>query len=204
MSGTVVETMDSGGYTYVQVDTGSQKIWAAGPQKKIQFGDKVIIPSGMSLQNFHSKSLNRDFSSIYFVGAIIKEGESTGSAPSDHAAKSPGMTSANVEVKAGSIKKAEGGETVGDIFKNKTSLSGKKVTLRGKVVKFTPQVMGKNWIHLQDGTGSQGSNDLTVTTAAEVAKGATVLLTGQLAVDKDFGYGYNYDVIVEDAQIKVE
>jgi hypothetical protein len=64
--------------------------------------------------------------------------------------------------------------------------------------------MGKNWIHLQDGTGDNGSNDLTVTTDSTVNVGDTVLVSGVLNTDKDFGYGYQYAVIVEDAKITVE
>ena len=76
--------------------------------------------------------------------------------------------------------------------------------VRGKVVKFTPEIMGKNWIHLQDGTGAAGTNDLTVTTSAMAKKGDTVVISGALVIDKDFGYGYAYDVIIEDADVTVE
>ena len=76
--------------------------------------------------------------------------------------------------------------------------------MRGKVVKFTPEIMGKNWIHLQDGTGAAGTSDLTVTTSASAKTGDTVTVKGILVVDKDFGYGYAYDVIIEDAEVTVE
>ena len=76
--------------------------------------------------------------------------------------------------------------------------------MRGKVVKFSANIMGKNWVHLQDGTGESGINDLTVTTSAVVNKGDTVLVSGVLVIDKDFGYGYSYDVIIEDAEVSVE
>jgi len=72
------------------------------------------------------------------------------------------------------------------------------------VVKFSPEIMGKNWIHLQDGTGVSGANDLTVTTSATAQTGDTVTISGVLVTDKDFGYGYSYDVIVEDAEVVVE
>ena len=76
--------------------------------------------------------------------------------------------------------------------------------MRGKVVKFSPEIMGKNWIHLQDGTGKEGTNDLTVTTKMMAKVGDTVVISGAVATDKDFGYGYKYGVIIEDADVKVE
>ena len=102
------------------------------------------------------------------------------------------------------ITVAEGGQTVGDVYAKKAELSGKQVKIRGKVVKFSPMIMGKNWIHIQDGTGEAGANDLTVTTSAEANTGDTVLISGTLTTDKDFGYGYAYDVIVEEAEVTVE
>ncbi|MBW2519369.1 MAG: nucleotide-binding protein, partial [Deltaproteobacteria bacterium] len=102
------------------------------------------------------------------------------------------------------LTKAEGGQTVADIFAQKDELTGKPVTVRGKVVKFSPEIMGKNWIHIQDGTGEPGMNDLTITTSATAQMGDTVTISGTLVTDKDFGYGYKYDLIIEDAEVTVE
>jgi len=90
------------------------------------------------------------------------------------------------------------------MFTKKAELAGKSVSVRGKVVKFTPEIMGKNWIHLQDGTGAEGTSDLTVTTSASAKMGDTVTVSGVVVIDKDFGYGYAYDVIIEDAEVTVE
>jgi hypothetical protein len=106
------------------------------------------------------------------------------------------------------IERVEGGETIGAIFEHKAELVGREVTVRGKVVKSNSGILGRNWIHLRDGTsGPEGNDDLTVTsptttTAAEV--GDTVLVRGIVAVEKDFGYGYRYDLIIEDATITIE
>jgi len=103
------------------------------------------------------------------------------------------------------IAKAEGGKTIEEIFNEKAALAGTKVPVRGKVVKVNPGIMGKNWLHVRDGSGADGTNDLTVTTMAELPKiGDTVLVTGTVALDQDFGMGYQYAVILQDAEIKVE
>ena len=103
------------------------------------------------------------------------------------------------------IAKAAGGMTVAEVFAGKDQLAGKPVIVRGKVVKTNANIMGKNWLHVRDGSGAEGTNDLTVTTTGTLPNvGDTVLLTGPVVLDKDFGMGYQYDVMVEDALVKVE
>jgi len=210
-SGTVTETMDAGGYTYVQVDNGSELIWAAAPQFAVAVGDEVTIPPGMPMANYHSKSLDRDFDVVYFVSAIMPAGAEGLPVPDPAAMAAvdlstvpghpaPGQAEAT-DVDLEGVEKAEGGQTVAEIFSGKADLSGQKISVRGKVVKFSAGIMGKNWIHLQDGTAHEGSNDLTVTTDAMVKKGDTVLVNGTLITDKDFGAGYRYDVIIEEAEV---
>ena len=123
-----------------------------------------------------------------------------------HSGDTAGKTAAAPPVKIDftGIKKPKGGKTVAELYAEKSSLSGKEVTVRGKVVKFSANIMGKNWIHLQDGTGAEGSNDLTITTGSSAKVGDTVVASGVFAVNKDLGYGYKYDIIVEDAKIKIE
>ena len=208
--GTVVEVINSGGYTYVQVDTGSEKIWAAANQFQVKASDQVMVPQGIPMENFHSKTLNRTFDTVYFVSGITVAGadKPAGQIPQGHPDVSqshitpPSTASSGVDFSG--LKKAEGGKTVAEIYADKSNLSGKNVTVRGKVVKFTPEIMGKNWIHLQDGTGDQGTHDLTLTTNGTAKVGDTVLVSGVVAVDKDFGAGYQYAVIIEDAKITVE
>ena len=106
--------------------------------------------------------------------------------------------------KAPSITKAKGGYTVEELYIKKNQLDGKKVKVRGKVVKFNPNIMGKNWLHLQDGTGKQGNNDITVTTRQNANLGGIVLVTGVVVTNKDFGGGYRYEVMLDDAAIAAE
>jgi hypothetical protein len=206
--GTVIETINSAGYTYVNVDTGMDKIWAAAPETPVKKGDKVTIPPGMLMRNHHSKTLNRTFDAVYFVSAISVAGTkpTEGSPASDIADMVHGrnIAAAPSDINFSGIAKPEGGKTVSEIYLQKDKLVGKEVILRGKVVKFSPQIMGKNWMHIQDGTGDKGSNDLTITTAASAKVGDTVLIKGVLTTNKDFGLGYQYDVIFEDAQVTVE
>jgi hypothetical protein len=103
------------------------------------------------------------------------------------------------------VKKAEGpnGKTVSEIYAGKASLKGASVAVRGKVVRYNPGIMGKNWIHLRDGSGSneKKDNDVTVTTLDSAALGDVILVKGKVQLDRDFGAGYAYPIIIEDAKV---
>ena len=223
-SGTVAETMNSGGYTYVCVDTGSEKVWAAAPQCSVATGAQVALPSGAPMPGFHSKTLNRTFDQITFVPQILTGSDAaaiptqvpaSGSCPMDKG--TPGMPAASMigghggmtgkpapDVDLSGITKVEDGKTIAEIFEEKASLIGKEVKVRGKVVKFNAAIMGKNWIHIKDGTGTSGTSDLTVTTQDTAKVGDTVVVTGKVVLDKEFGHGFTYPVIIEDGAVKVE
>lgn len=194
-AGKVVETMDSGGYTYVLAESGGQQVWAAGPETALTVGGEVTFNTGAPMVNYHSSTLDRTFPLVYFADAL----ESNVAAPAAHSRPEVTDTPA-IE----GIEKAEGGVTVEEIFTKPADLVGTEIVLRGSVVKFNANIMGKNWIHVQDGTGAEGTNDLTITTDATVAVGDTVLVRGVLLADRDFGYGYQYDLIIEDAAVTVE
>jgi hypothetical protein len=139
-----------------------------------------------------------------FKAAMQKESGGSGMAI-DPAGTAAGSGKAIVPFADLKVKKATGenAKTVADIFANATALNGKTVKVRGRVVKFSPGIMGKNWLHLQDGTGDPNKNthDLVVTTNTEATKGEEVTVEGVLAANKDFGFGYKYDAIVEDVKI---
>ena len=207
VTGTVLETMDAATYTYVRVKTDKGDVWAASSQFKVAVGDKVVVPLEMPMENFHSNALKRDFPVIFFATRITKEGDAP--APSAMAAMGgalpPGHSptgSARATVTE-VIPQPAGGTTVAALWTNRKALAGKPVTVRGKVVKFNGGILGKNWFHLQDGTGTEkdGTNDITVTSAAEPKVGDIVTITGTLVLDKDFGSGYAYAVIIEDAKV---
>ncbi|NDY43241.1 DNA-binding protein [Dissulfurirhabdus thermomarina] len=206
--GTVVETMNSGGYTYLRLDTGTGKVWVAVREMKAAVGDRLTLKPGTVMHDFQSRTLNRTFPEIVFSegpadgpGATAPAPEAgMGSGTKASAGGHPLTPRADVHV-----LKAEGEHayTVAEIHAGRDRLAGKKVRVRGQVVKVSPNIMGRNWIHLQDGTGDEtaGTYDLTVTSADLPAKGEVVTVEGTLAVDKDFGAGYRYGVIVEGAKV---
>lgn len=197
ISGKVVESMDSGGYTYVLLKEDGRKTWVAVPSMKVKTGEDMVFQPGNRMMNFNSKTLNRTFDSIIFSpGPLTLPGTKADKVKTKAAV--PAQKVAKVEMAAG-----KNAQTVEACYKNTDSLNGKQVTVRGKVVKVSLMIMGVNWVHIQDGTGdaSKGTHNLVVTTEDKPEKDDVVTATGTLAKDKDFGYGYKYDVIVEKAKI---
>ena len=207
ITGEVLETMNSGGYTYVKLKTDTGEVWAAGPETDgVKVGDRLALQQPMLMHDFQAKSLNRTFDQIYFAAGLGTPGQQT---PADAAAEAVTQAHANLVVHDAGVDFSgltvpDGGLKIADIHARKAKLAGQTVLFRGKVVKYTPGVMGKNWLHVQDGSAEGATGDITVTTDATAKIGDTVLVQGTLATDKDFGAGYRYDVIVENARVTVE
>jgi hypothetical protein len=222
-TGRVVETMNASRYTYIQVDTGHAKLWVAGPAFEVKVGDPVAVSGGMLMKDFQSDALKRKFEELYLAGSITIPGAASPHAtpplPAGHpdigaasASGTPALPAGHPDIRAAGaqtaalldftgIQKPEGGKTVAEIWAGKSKLAGKEVVVRAKVVKALPEIMGMYWLHLRDGTGAEGQNDLTVTTTTAVKVGEVVTVTGVLSTDKDYGAGYKYEVIIDGAAI---
>lgn len=120
-----------------------------------------------------------------------------------HSAAQGPLPSAPADAVPTVVEPARDGMTVEAVWKARTAIAGKRVTVRGKVVKFNGGILGVNWIHLQDGTGkaADGSNDLTVTSDMDARVGDVITVTGSVALNKDLGSGYSYPVIIERATL---
>ncbi len=207
--GTVAETMDAANYTYVRVKTASGELWAATSTFKVAVGDKVVVPLDNPMANFHSQSLKRDFPLIYFVPQVARDGQPLPvSAPDQSTA--PPMTRTGqappAPAKVEPIAPPPGGMSIADVWAKSASLGGKTVAVRGKVVKYNGAILGFNWIHIQDGSGTakDGTNDITVTSTDTAALGDIVTITGTVVLDKDFGSGYSYAVLLQNARVVVK
>jgi hypothetical protein len=199
LSGKVVETMDSGSYTYMLLEKNGKKTWAAVPRMKVEKGQTISLLPGALMENFKSSTLKRTFKEIYFSAGPIR--------PHDAGAVTTGSKDKVIVSKEKiKVKKASGPNayTVAEIYENISRLDKKEVVVRGKVLKVSPQIMGKNWLHLQDGTGDpqKRTADLVVTTQDRPSAGDIVTASGTISKDRDFGSGYRYRAIMEDAHIE--
>ncbi|MDH3380059.1 MAG: hypothetical protein OEQ39_24320 [Gammaproteobacteria bacterium] len=208
--GAVLETMNAGGYTYVLMETGEEQRWVAGREIPVQVGDVVQSTQGMPMANFESKSLNRTFDVVYFVDrlenmsvAMMPEGHPDTPMPEGHPSIDGAADVMSADVSVAELKP---GQDIAWLYANKDTLAGQQVSLRGQVVKYNDGILGWNFIHIQDGSGdaADGNHDLTVTSKAATAMGETVVLTGTINLNKDFGAGYSFPVLMEGASITKE
>ena len=195
----VDEVLQAGSYTYLHVNERGMEKWLSVPSMIASAGDTYYYVGGLVMENFESKDLNRTFESVLFLEQVY----STPPQPQtqETASGSPHTGAVEAEKMNFSVETAEGGITIAELFSDKKAYDGKTVRIRGAVTKFNPAIMDKNWIHLQDGTDHDGIFDLTVTSGQMVEPGATITVEGKISLDKDFGFGYFYEVIMEDAEI---
>jgi hypothetical protein len=201
LTGKVLETMDAGPYTYLRLQAAQGETWAAVPKAAVHKGQQVTIQGPMTMTQFESRTLNRTFDTIVF-GTLAGAGPAA-SEQEILAAHSGAAKGGEVEV--GQVKKATGPDarTVAEVVAQRAKLTGKPVAVRGKVVKFSAGIMDRNWLHLRDGSGSatDKTNDLLVTTKQTAAVGDVVLVRGVVRTNQDFGAGYAYEVLVENATL---
>lgn len=213
--GKVLETMSTDTYTYVRVSDGKQEAWAAAPRFAVAVGEEVAFSLAMPMKDFKSETLKRTFPVVYFTGEIRKLGAGgTAATPGPAAsanphgsgmgAKAPGTPSPSAAPME-RIAPPAGGLAIAALVAKPGDYAGKRVSLRGKVVKFNANIMGKNWLHLRDGSApagaAAGADDITVTTSGTAKLGDIVTVSGTVATNRDFGSGYSYAVMVEEATL---
>jgi hypothetical protein len=225
--GKLAEKMDSGGYTYLRITTAAGDTWAAVPQAQVTVGADIDVAVQMTMEGFTSKTLNRTFDKIIFgtlpgaaaaaPGPGMGMGAPAAPAANGFAAAAPAAAGAvpampampaaapAAAVATGPVAKATGpnARTVAEIWTEKAKLKDAAVTIHARVVKVTEGVLGKNWLHLKDGSGAPGSDDITVTTTSKAAVGDVITIKGVVHLDRDFGSGYSYAVLIEEATLEI-
>ena len=218
----VQDVLQASEYTYLHAKENNAEIWLAVPSMQAKSGETYYYEGGIEMKKFESKELNKIFESIILLEKLNTEPKSSAvvatdkpytAAPADNQAPSghegAPATGEDYKRKATPPEKkevrvavAKGGISIAELFSKKDSYAGKTVKIKGEVTKYTPAVMNKNWIHIQDGTDDNGKFDLVVTSVNEVKVGDVVTFEGKISLNKDLGYGYFFDVIMEDAGIK--
>jgi len=204
ITGTLIERIAVSPYVYLRLKTATGEMWVAVLEAPLTVGAQVTVYNALLMEQFESKTLKRTFDRIYFgsldaPGTQSTEMAGTGAEPTTAGAPVP------ADAQVTPVAKATGADarTIAELWTQKDRLANTVVSVRGTVVKYNAAVMGKNWIHLQDGSGdaATGTHDITVTTLNAVAVGATVTITGTLRLNREVGAGYTYAVLVEDATV---
>jgi hypothetical protein len=208
LTGTVLEQIAAPPYLYLRLKTANGDVWAAVNQATLTIGAPVTVYGAILMEKFQSKTLNRTFDRIYFGSLDAPSGPPPATAMGEAAPPTSVGTPPAVDAHVPKVDKASGGDarTISEAWAQKDKLTGATVSIRGVVVKYNEGVMGKNWIHLQDGSGdaAKGTHDITVTSMDVAVIGATITITGKVQVNKDFGAGYMYPLIIEDAKVSAK
>ena len=194
---TVAEFIQTPNYTYIKADENGNEYWIAVTRMQPEKGQTLYFSKSMEMKNFKSEALDRTFESVLFVQDVSQTPPSA-QQPAGHP-QVYNQTKQNVD-----IQPLADGKTVAQIYEQKDQLNGQRVKVKGKVVKYNPHIMGRNWIHIQDGTGKDNNFDLMVTSADSTKAGDVVIVEGTVEINQDFGAGYSYPVLLSNATVKAQ
>ena len=194
----VEEVLNTEKYSYLNVTENGEKLWIAVPKMEVEIGGTYHFTEYLLKHNFESKEYNRVFETIYLVSDLHSHsGESEGSAGHGGAAASETPSHGSIE-----IERAEGSISLEELFSNREKYKNKTVQVTGKCVKVNSMIMNRNWVHIKDGSGD--GLDLTITTTENVQLNDVITIEGIIALEKDFGAGYKYDIIMEQGKLKTK
>lgn len=193
----VKEVLQANNYTYLRVLEDTTLTWLAIPKlEDARVGNTYYYQGGMNMGKFTSKDLDRTFDDIVFLNGVVDpeivEGGGASATP-----KAPKPKNEIDVVEDISVEPAKGGITIAQLFEKPNKYKNKRVKISGQVTKYSSKILGVNWIHLQDGSG----HDFTCTSKGEAAVGDIITVEGKITLDKDFGAGYRYAIIMEEAKI---
>lgn len=191
----VNEVIDADTYTYLNVTENNKTYWMAIPNKSVEVGKTYFYIGGMEMENFESAQLNKTFEFIVFA-------DNFNSTETDAKSDNRNMHVTNTEsAPKVNIVTPDGGISLENLFKNKANYNSKEVLVKGVVIKVNKEIMDRNWIHIVDGSSFNGKNSLTVTSTEMVNVGDTISVKGVLTLNKDFGQGYIYDILLEEGKL---
>ncbi len=190
----VNEILPADQYIYLNVTEGDKAFWIATRKMEVEKGKTYSYRGGLLKKNFESKEYKRTFETIYLVSSLVESNHSQSVQLKKDTNEKVDISTHTDEIipRKGSIK-------ISELVKNPKKYEGKTVQITGKCVKINPYIMQRNWIHLQD--GSKNDFDLVITSRAYVSEGSIVTIKARVSLDKDFGAGYRYDLILEDGVV---
>jgi len=186
-------------YTYLHVDEDGKDYWMAATKREAKEGQTLYYRNAMEMKNFKSPELNKTFETILFVQELSDQSP-LAAQKQPQADMGTRPVKPEIEKQNVRIDRIAGGTTIEELFSNPKKYDGKEILIKGQVLKVNNGIMDRNWVHIQDGTASGGKYDLTVTTDEVFTEGAVITVKGKIALDKDFGYGYSYAVLLENAK----
>ncbi|NNE03216.1 MAG: hypothetical protein HKN52_08620 [Eudoraea sp.] len=198
----VKEVLPATKYVYLKVTEKGREYWISAPKKDIKEGNSYVYNEALLKTQFESKEYNRIFDTIYLVTTIVpkEHGLPPITSPVPKAGKEKGESVTTAEGDTPEVRgQFAGAIKIAELVKNPAAYENKMVELTGECVKVNEGIMDRNWIHLKD--GSQDDYDLVITTKETVEKGTTITIRAIVALNKDFGSGYMYPILLEHGRV---
>ena len=193
----VMEIIPATKYVYLKVKEGNNEFWIATGIKDIQLGKKYVYKGALYYSNFESKALNRVFDEIYLVSYLLPDNHGTGT-DEVKSAENDKLTYPS-KTKIDKSLKIKGSMKISDLVADPKKYEGQTVQISGECVKINQNIMKMNWIHIKD--GSQNDYDLVITSNQIVLVDEFITIQAVVTLNKDFGAGYKYDLILENGVI---
>ena len=187
---TILESLPTTRYVYLRVKEGQEEFWIATSKMEVTIGGTYFYRDGLLKTNFESKEHNRVFEKMYLVSSVVE---------ADHASQNSQVETKTVTIKSAGNLAVKGSVKIADLVANPQKYSGKTIQISGQCTKVNPNIMGRNWMHLKD--GSKDDYDLVITSSVLIPEGHTVTMVGKVVLNKDFGSGYKYAILLEEGQI---
>jgi hypothetical protein len=193
---TVNEVLPTSKYVYLFVNEGDEKFWVATVKQEVNVGDSYMYKGGIMKKNFESKEYNRVFDVVYLVTNLVPINRT----PKSESNKAEVESSQQEDItEKGELIEHEGSIKINELVSNPQKYKGQTIQLTGRVNKINPNIMKRNWIHLQD--GSKDDYDLVITSNTFVPEGSIITIQGVVTLNIDFGAGYKYDILVENGEL---
>lgn len=201
---TVKEILEATRYVYLKVEEEKELFWIAVRKQDVKIGETYYYKRALLKTNFESKEHNKLFEKIYLVTNLVQaenHGNDQGAIPkmsSDKPKINPSASEQQATKKTVKIGQ-NGSISIAELVENYKKYEGKTVQISGKCVKINANIMDRNWIHIKD--GSKDDYDLVITTETFVPEGTIITIKATVSLNKDFGAGYQYDLILENGII---
>ncbi|EAR01812.1 hypothetical protein [Maribacter sp. HTCC2170] len=197
----VNEVLPATRYVYLNVSEGDSKFWIATRKQEVKKGETYFYRGGLLKTGFESKEYNRVFDTIYLISSLVSQDHSkhVGDLNVNKQKSKPVTQKETIPTHTDKVVQHKGTLKIAELVKDPKKYEGHTIQLSGKCVKVNPNIMDKNWIHLQD--GSKDDFDLVITSNTFVPEGSEITIRGTVVMNKDFGAGYTYDLILENGTL---
>ena len=184
-------------YLYLNVTENGKTFWLATLKTAVKKGGTYYYKGGLFKRNYKSMEYDKVFDSIFLVSGLIEAEHSVAKSKTN---TEKAVKNEVIEKKSKTTNQKQEGKhiKIADLLKNKSGLQGKTVVIQGKCIKINPNIMGRNWIHIKDDSTTK---ELVVTSNDLVKEGDRVVMQGRVTLDKDFGAGYVYKILLEEGKV---